>query len=278
MTHSNRHEITRKRVLYDLPGTETTTVRPGVEYMSTLAGTHTLDLYHPSSWRAGVTAPAVIFVSGLSDIGAQQAIGCRINEMASSTSWARLVAASGMAAVTYTTGMDPADDTRRVIEYLHEHGETIGIDAARLALWACSSHVPNALGQLIDHRPLTFRSAVLSYGFMLDLDGSTDVHEAGRRWRFANPAAGKTVRDLPDVPIFIARAGRDTNAGVNESIDRFLTHALKHNRPVTLVNHHDGAHAFDLEDNSETTRRIVRQMLAFLRSTLIDTVKAHNSK
>ena len=103
---------------------------------------------------------------------------------------------------------------------------------------------------------------------MLDLDGSTDVADASRTWRFANPAAGKTIRDVPDIPIFVARAGRDATANVNESIDRFLIHALQGNRPVTLVNHHNGPHAFDLEDNSATTRRIVGQMLAFLQSTL----------
>jgi hypothetical protein len=208
-------------------------------------------------------------VSGLSDIGAQAFLGCRINEMQSVISWARLIAASGLIAITYSTGEDPAADTRTVSNHLHAHGSTLGIDTSRLAVWACSSHVPNALGQLIEH-PHSFACAVLCYGFMLDLDEAKDVAEAQRTWRFANTCAGKTIDDLPrDTSLFIARAGQDAVPHVNESIDRFLTHALRRNLPVTVVNHHKGRHAFDIEDNSHATRAVVKQVLVFLELQLL---------
>jgi len=40
------------------------------------------------------------------------------------------------------------------------------------------------------------------------------------------------------------------------------------NRPITLVNHAEGPHSFDLLDDSETSRRIIRQVLDFLTSQL----------
>jgi hypothetical protein len=37
------------------------------------------------------------------------------------------------------------------------------------------------------------------------------------------------------------------------------------NLPLTFVNHPSGPHAFDLFDDSETSREIVRRALSFLR-------------
>jgi hypothetical protein len=56
---------------------------------------------------------------------------------------------------------------------------------------------------------------------------------------------------------------------LNETIDRFMVKALSRNLPVTFVNHPAAPHAFDLFDESETSREIIRQILAYLRSHLL---------
>ena len=61
------------------------------------------------------------------------------------------------------------------------------------------------------------------------------------------------------------RAGRDEFPHLNETIDRFVIKALARNLPVTLVNHAEAPHAFDLLQDSETSREVIRQILAFLR-------------
>lgn len=265
---TSRHNVATKSVLYEAPGTERVTIRGGVEYAAVPGCVHTLDIYYPPEWTGSTSTPVVLLVSGLSDIGAQAILGCRINEMESYVSWGRLIAAAGLVGVTYATGADPAADTRAALAYVRENATTLGIDATRLGMWACSSHVPNALGQLMEQQAI--RCAVLCYGFMLDLDGSTGISEARRKLPFANPAEGRSVEDLPpDVPLFVVRAGQDTNPGINDSIDRFLAHAVRRNLPVTFVNHHVGPHAFDLDHDSKATRDIVRQILVFLRSQLM---------
>jgi acetyl esterase/lipase len=94
--------------------------------------------------------------------------------------------------------------------------------------------------------------------------------EAARMWGFANPCAGKAVEDLPlDIPLFIARAGRDEIPHLNEALDRFLGRALARNLPVTFVNHPEGPHAFDIHHDSETSREIIRRILAFMRFHLL---------
>lgn len=105
---------------------------------------------------------------------------------------------------------------------------------------------------------------------MLDLEGSTAVAEAATQFRFLNPCAGKSVDDLASTaPLLVVRAGQDAMPELNESIDQFLTGALVRNLPVTLVNHPSAPHAFDVLEDSESSRRVIRQILAFLRIHLL---------
>jgi hypothetical protein len=185
------------------------------------------------------------------------------------TSWARLTAASGLVAVTYTN-REPAADLSALLGHVRRNAAALGIEGDRLGLWAGSGHVPVALSALMRegrHRP---RCAVLCYGYTLDLGDSTGVAEAARTWGFANPCAGRSIEDLPrETPLFVARAGRDQMPRLNETLDRFLLAALARNMPVSFVNHADAPHAFDLFHDSEATREVVRQILAFMRFRLL---------
>ena len=264
-----RHEAATRRVVYQIPGMEAVPVRRDVAYRTTDAGALTLDLYYPLDWRSGDRSPAVVFVAGYPDPGLRAVLGCKFKEMGAYLSWGQLVAASGLVAVTYENA-DPAADIHRVLQYLRDNAGPLGLDADRIGLWAGSGNVPNALGVLMAQPRDHVQCAALCYGYLLDLDGSTGVAQAAATWHFANPCAGKTVDDLPaNVALLIARAGRDEYAGINESIDRFLAGALRRNLPVTLVNHAAGPHAFELFDDSETSREIVRQILGFLRFHLL---------
>ena len=263
MAETQRHEMTLKKVVYQIPGMDAVTVRRDIEYRDTDAGALTLDLYETPA-KSGAPTPAVIFVMGYSDLGAQRIFGCRFKEMESFISWAQLTAASGLTAITYATGADPAEDARAVIRYVRENAAALGVDENRIGIWACSGHVPNALAVLMEHDDL--KCAALCYGLMLDLDGFTGVADSAATFRFVTPAAGKSVDDLPkDVPLFIMRSGRDEFPHLNETMDRFLAKALAANLPVTFVNQPDAPHAFDLMHDSETSREIVRRILGFLR-------------
>ncbi len=71
-----------------------------------------------------------------------------------------------------------------------------------------------------------------------------------------------------DVPLFVARAGRDEMPHLNDTIDRFLARALAINLPVTLVNHRTGPHAFDIVDDSDASRAVIQQIVAFMQCHL----------
>ena len=259
------HPMTKKEVVYRIPGMDAVTIRRDVEYRETDAGVLTLDIYYPPDAQSGARTPAVLFVTGYPDGGFQAGLGCRQKEMGSYISWGRLAAASGLIAIAYTN-REPATDAHAALHYVWRNAASLGIDEGRIGVWSCSGNVPTALSVLMSEARDFLRCAVLCYGLMLDLDGSTGIADASRQWGFANPSAGKSVDDLPrDLPLFIARAGQDEFPHLNEAIDRFLVKAAARNLPLTFVNHAAAPHAFDLMDDSEPTREVIRQILAFLR-------------
>ena len=151
-----------------------------------------------------------------------------------------------------------------MLNYLDDNSSALNIDAGRLGLWAVSAHVPVALFTLM-RQPQKFRAAVLSNGYTLDLEG-TAVADAFRSLGLANPREGRLMQDLPpDVPLFIARSGHDEAPGLNHALDRFVAAAIGRNLPVTFANHPTAPHCFELNDDSERSRYIIGQMLAFMQ-------------
>jgi hypothetical protein len=258
-------DLAKMTVLYTIPGTDMVTIRSDELYRMTEAGSLTLDVYYPPGHTAGTRVPAVLIVYGYSDAGVPNVFGRRFKEMGFTVSWARLIAASGMVAILYSN-REPVEDVESVLGYVREHAASLDIDENRVGLWAGSGNVPLALWLLMHGERDYVKCAALCYGFMLDLHGATGVADTQKIVRFANPCAGKSVDDVrSDVPLLVARAGQDQFSGLNESIDNFVAGALRRNLRLTLVNHADGPHAFDLFHDSDTTREIIRQILTFLR-------------
>ena len=269
---TQRGEAASKPVVYHVPGMDAVTILRDIPYQTGPNQTSdarplTLDVYRPPEWKPGKRFPAVIFVVGYSDLGAERMLGCKFKGMESYITWAKLVAASGLIGITYEN-QEPMGDLDRLVQYIREHAEALGVEERRIGLWSCSGNVPRALAMLMQKQDL--KCAALCYGVTLDLEGESGVAEAAKMWRFANPTAGKSVQDLPpDVPLFIARGGCDEVPHLNETLDRFITHALAANLPLTVANHPSGPHAFDVMHDSETSREIIRQILAFLRLHLL---------
>jgi hypothetical protein len=258
-----RNDLVKKTVVYELPGMEDVAVRRDVVYQATGADPLRLDLYTPPGEGR---RPAVVFVSGYPDPGFEAFVGRKFKELGAYTSWARLVAAAGLVGVTYTN-REPAADLAALLRYLRQDADALGIDPGRIGLWACSGNVPTALGALMEGG---IACAALCYGYMLDLEGASEVRTAAAQFGFATPCTGRTVDDLPrDLPLFLARAGQDQTPHLNEALDRFLARALARDLPVSLVNHATGPHAFDLFDDGAASREVIRAILEFLRFHLL---------
>lgn len=249
-------ETAKKRVVHQLPGMEMLRVRRDLTYRSTSGAELLLDVYYPSSSHSH-RVPTVLLPMSYPDPTA------RVRVYGPLTSWAQLIAASGMAAVIYGAEA-PAEDVHAVLQHLRGDAGVLGLDVNRFGLFAASGNVTVGLSAVMRDRRL--RCAALLYGYTMDLDGSTAVADMSRQAGFVNACAGQSADDLPDgVPMLFVRAGRDHFPGLNETLDTLVARALTRNLPLSLINHATGGHGFDLDENTAISRGIVQQVLAFLQ-------------
>ena len=267
MTQSPPGDIFTRRVCLQLDGMDAVAVRRDVAYGPTERRLR-MDVYYPPGETDDVRWPAVIIVAGYPGTMEPRPTTLTYKEIGWTVSMCQLIALSGMVAIAYTN-RDPVADLQAVFEHIHECARSLRIDPARVGVIAVSGNVPTALTTILQDASRTPVCAVFGCGCLLDLDGATDVANAAQQFGFANPSVGRTLADLRrDVPLLITRAGRDQSPAMNASIDSFIRHGLIENLPITFVNHAEGPHAFDLFDDSRTSRDIIRQTLRFLQQHL----------
>ena len=68
--------------------------------------------------------------------------------------------------------------------------------------------------------------------------------------------------------MLVVKAGRDENAGINESIDRFEAAARELHADVRVLPYRGAAHGFDIGPRTRRARAVVRETLRFLRARL----------
>jgi len=267
MTHVPPSDIFTRRVCLQLGGMDAVNVRRDVAYGPPDRRVR-FDVYYPPDDPGHGRWPAVIIVAGYPGTMEPRPTTLTYKEMGWTVSMCQLIAVSGMVAIAYTN-RDPVADLHALFEHIHECARSLRIDPARVGIIAVSGNVPTALTTIMRDASRTPVCAVFGYGCLLDLDGATDVADAAQQFAFANPGVGRTLADLRrDVPLLITRAGRDQFPAMKASIDSFIRQGLIENLPITFVNHAEGPHAFDLFDDSRTSRDILRQTLRFLRQHL----------
>ena len=243
----------REGVLFHVHGMESVAVQRDQSW----PGSHLVfDVYTPPE---PAVRPAVLFVHGDAPPERLQ----HLKEHPQYASWGRLVAASGLVAVTFnrrsteggTRAAEAEAEVRAMLAGLREHGAAYGLDPTRLGVWVCSAGPPTVVPMLLRERPSFVRCLVVYYGLM-------DVPDAPRY------SAVATLQDAADVhaipPMLIVRAGQDRPIFL-ASIDRFVSVALSRNIPLELVNHPEGEHAFDGRTDTRRTREAIARTLDFLR-------------
>jgi hypothetical protein len=252
---NQRTEIARKPLLFELPNANDIEISREIRYGQ---DEQVFDLYRPAAASKSERLPVVIFVFGYRDAGAHEILGCALKDVEAYVTWARLFAANG----------EPAD-VRTVLAYIEEHADDLGIDASRIGIWSCSGNVPMATSLLLDGGARAIRAAFLGYGFLFEPDDTGTMVAQSARWGFDYPLVDKTPADLRrDLPLFIVRCGHDEIPHINESIDAFVANALALNLPVTIANHADAPHAFDIAYESPRTRELIGQIVSFFESEL----------
>jgi acetyl esterase/lipase len=252
-------------VVYELPGMDQVRVHHSLVYKTVEGVALHADVYAPPAGERepGRLLPAVVFV------GRKEAMY---------TSWGKLVAASGMASVTFDFSpvgyyehlREPEQDVLDLLAYVRSQGKSLGIDAERLGIWACSS-LPSIGWRVALRDAPPFIHCLVSYYGTLNLEHlltEADLPETHALLREYSLVQYLSLHPQALPPMLVVRAGHD-HPLLNQSIDAFVAEALSQNAPIEVVNYPEGRHGFDVLDATDRTRPIMKRTLAFLRLHLL---------
>ena len=260
-------EIVNMPVVYRVPGMDKVVVKSNLKYTTTNDPNLLMDVYLPPGLAAGEHRPAVVFIHG--GAGAQ----FKPKDWGIYKSLGRLIAASGMIAVTFTHRLgypkpllaEAASDVNAAINYIRAKADSLNIDKDRLCLAAYSAGGPMLSLGMRDN-PAYVRCLVAFYAF-LDIQQS-ETHRANETPEMVKGFSPITyLANDPGklAPMFIARAGRDEVPTMNDSIDRFVREALTRNASIIVANHPQGVHGFDNQTDDERSREIIRGAIDFMK-------------
>lgn len=233
--------VTERPVVYQLPGMDQVVVKKDIIYKTDGDTKLKVDVYYPPNLDKSAKLPLVIFNNG---VGAMEIPQWRVYQ-----DWARLVAVTGMIAVNYQSRQGAAfKDTNDLLDYLRSNASTLQIDADRIGIWTCSGNVNVGLPLSMQENRPYIRCAVVYYGI----------------------AELNVVRQA--LPLFVVRAGQDSR-GLNQAIDEFVKNALTSDLNFQFINYLEGQHAFDILDDNDRSREIIKQTLDFLKTNLAEKQK-----
>jgi dienelactone hydrolase len=257
-----RNPTPGRALALQLPGMHRAKVRRNIVYDR--AHGLRMDVYRPRSARGRL--PAVL-LGGPSGFG--RSSGQKMG-------WAQLIAASGLSAVAFDIRSDqlltepaaPSADVATALRYVRAHARALGIDGDRLCTLGFSIGTApwHLYATMRDPQPW-LRCNVVYYG-PLDLQGLAIATDPDVAQEFsALTWLRRHGARIP--PMLVVKAGREENAGINESIDRFAAAARSLHADVRVVPNASGAHGFDVDSRSTPrARAVIRETLRFLRARL----------
>jgi acetyl esterase/lipase len=245
-------------------------VREGIAYKGVERVTVRMDVYRPRA--ATSPLPAVIFVHGGP---IPSSVPADANSWGQYTSFGRLIASHGLVAVTFAhrlTSVNAIDtaaaDVRDALAYVVSQASSLGVDPTRLCLWAVS-----AGGTVVSLAFREYRDRLrcfVSYYNLFTPRLFQDMVAGGTQLipQHAPSLVELMSRDSVTMPAtFVIRAGKD-DPRVNADLDGFVMTNLQRGTALELHAYPEGDHAFDIFDDTEMSRALIRQTIAFVRSRL----------
>ena len=253
-------------VVLKVPGMDEAKVVHNLKYTKSDDPNVLMDVYVPPDLSENEKRPVVIFLHG----GAKTDYTPK--DWGVYTSWGRLIAASGFVGVTFTHRLEypnaslekAAADVLDAVKYARANADKYHVDKNRVCLIAYSAGGPLLTLAMRGDMPFV-RCLVGFYAFM-------DIQQSDYR-KTEKPETVKSFSPITYLqtdankipPMFIARAGHDEVPTMLDSIDRFVAEALSKDIALTLVNHPQGVHGFDNQNDDERSREIIRTAIEFIK-------------
>ena len=102
---------------------------------------------------------------------------------------------------------------------------------------------------------------MLNYGILLTPDQKyyAEIDSAANMLGFYFSDLRKISKIPENIPMLVTRAGKDRFQLVIDTTDYFVAEAMRSNVPLTFINYSDGQHDFDVLDDTEISKLIIRQ-------------------
>jgi dienelactone hydrolase len=256
-------------VAYKVPGMKDVIVKKDIPYLKSADTALKMDIYYPPEFDFKSKIPAIVFVFGYTNSGQIKTAGWQLRKWSPYTSWCRLVAASGMAAIVYET-VNPENDLTSLMNHINSNSEKLKIEAGRIGVYSCSANTPVALANILNSSNNYFRCAAIYYGIFLNPDFKylSTIDTLSKNMGFIPSRLPESTRWKKDVPILIIHAGKDFVPHTDESIALFTEKAIKQKVPFTLIHYVTGIHGFDVYADNKEIREIIKSTLEFWKFNL----------
>ena len=265
---SQELEFSQKPIVYKIPEMNDVICHNGIVYHSVNGIELKADIYVPSTYEKSNDLPLVILVNNYPDSRINQLYGRDHKDMKLYVSWAELIAASGFAAVTYQSQFSHAE-TDSLIMFLSLKAAEYNIDISNLCVFGISA---NTLGaqSLMQYDDNNIKCAIFFYGPLLTPDQKYYAElDTASSYGFYFSDLRKISKIPESIPILVTRAGMDRFPIINNTMDYFVTEALRSNTQLTFINYSDGQHNFDILDDTEISKSIIRQTVDFMKTHLL---------
>jgi len=251
-------------VAYEVTDMNDVIAKKDIPYLNTSDSSLKMDIYYPPKFDFKRKIPAIVFVFGYTNEGQLKTAKHQLRTWSPYTSWCRVVAASGMAAIVYET-INPENDLKSLIQYINSNTDNLNIDVNKIGAYSCSANTPTEIAYILNDSNCIFKCAVVYYGIFLTTDFKyfSTIDTLSQNMGFVNPRLSEPTSWNRKVPLMIVHAGKDFVPHTNESLTSFVEKAIVQNVPITLMIHSNGVHGFDIYTDNESTRQIIKNTLEF---------------
>ncbi len=238
--------VTELPIVYQIPAMSKVTIREKIVFKKVNDTSLTMDIYYPPGFNKKRNLPLVVFNNGA---GVMEMPQWRVYR-----DWAKLIAAHGMIALNYQVRRgNSLIDGEALMDYLVQHGREYNIDPEKIGMWTCSANARTGLWLAHKSRPENIKAVVVYYG--------------------GPDSLGRLRQDLPTL---VVRAGLDAQY-LNMRIENFVDQSFKQDTRLEVINYVNGIHAFDIYNNTEETKEIIKRTIAFLKTNLENPVPVQSS-
>ena len=264
-----QNDVTTMPLVVDVPANTEFNHVTNVVYKKDKDQTLLADIFTP---KTGDALPGIIFVHGgpLLDPNATKPKDWTFYQ-----NYGALATQNGMAGIIFNHRMNsltdfvtPQQDINDLYDYVQNHAAEYSIDKNKLCVWFFSGG-GNFVAGLLKQKPDWLQCVAVYYGVM-GMETFKDMGNIPIKVddpELYDPLPVLLMQSDWRIPLFIAQAGKD-NPGINHQLNRFLQAAMDNGWPVEYWNHHLGQHGFDILNNDNRSKLIIKRTMTFLQESM----------